>query len=588
MTYQAQVEDIVFALEKVAGLGAARDAGIGADLGAEDVRAIVGEAARFAETTLAPLNAVGDREPTRLENGVVTTAPGWREAYRLWIDGGWGTLTGNVEHGGQGLPMALQTALCDIWNQANASFALNPILTVGAIEALEAHASEELKALYLPNLIAGTWTGTMNLTEPQAGSDVGALKTRAVPDGDRYRLFGQKIFISYGEHDLSDNIVHLVLARLPDAPDGTRGISLFLVPKFLVEADGTLGARNDVTCVGLEHKLGIHASPTCTMAYGDKGEGAIGYLIGAPHQGLRAMFTMMNNARVQVGVQGMAIAERARQQALAFAKERRQGRASGATSGDSVPIIAHPDVARMLLSMQVLTEAARFICYSCAVAIDRACAGGSDAAFWQARADLLTPIAKAFSTDIGVEVASIGIQVHGGMGFVEETGAAQYYRDARVFPIYEGTNGIQAIDLVRRKIGLEDGRVLTAYLDELSEIAHRARGANRLELSGLAQRLDVAIEAVASAAHALQEKMARGELDEALAGATPFLRAMGTTAGGAYLCNAALLASKGNEGRRAALAQFYAEAMLVTVPALTSAAVDGASDVLAAAAYLEA
>ncbi|WP_108663596.1 acyl-CoA dehydrogenase [Acuticoccus kandeliae] len=583
MSYTAEVEQMIFTLEKVAGLEAARAAGSAGELGAEDVRAILTEAGRFAETALAPLNESGDHAHSRLADGVVTTPKGWRAAYEAWAEAGWGSLTGDVAYGGQGLPMALQVVLTDIWNQANAAFALNPVLTVGAIEALQAHASEALKAVYLPKLIAGTWTGTMNLTEPQAGSDLAGLATRAMPEGDHYRLFGQKIFISYGEHDLSENIVHLVLARLPDAPEGTRGISLFLVPKFLVEADGSLGARNDVRCVGVEGKLGLHASPTCTMAYGEAGEGAIGYLIGAPNQGLRAMFTMMNNARVQVGMQGAAVAERARQRAFHFAAERRQGRTS---DGAPAAIIDHPDVARMLLTMQSLTEAARSICYACAVAIDRGRPGHEDAAFWQKRADLLTPIAKAFATDMGVEVASLGIQVHGGMGYVEETGAAQYYRDVRVFSIYEGTNGIQAIDLVRRKIGLDDGAVLAAYLAELSAIAEAARGANAVDLAPVAARLDAAIAAIADASAALQAEIAAGETDRALAGATPFLRAFGTTAGGAYLCKAALEASNGGGAARAALARFYAESMLSGVPAQASSAVAGARDVLAAAAFL--
>ena len=580
MSYRAPIEEMVFTLEEVAGLADARAAGAITTLDADDALAILTEAARYAENSLAPLNMVGDHNHPKRNGPEVTTPDGWKAAYQEWIDGGWGTLTGEEEFGGQGLPMALQIAATDLWNQANCAFALNPLLSIGAVEALQAHASDELKERYLPQMIAGRWTGTMNLTEPQSGSDLGDLKTRAEPQDDgTYKIFGQKIYITYGEHDLTENIIHLVLARLPDAPEGTRGISLFLVPKFMVNEDGSLGARNDVECVGLEGKLGIHASPTCTMAYGAKGEGAVGYLVGAPNKGLSAMFTMMNNARVQVGMQGAAVAERSLQHALAYANERRQGRAKGETG--MVPIISHPDVKRMLVTMKSMTQAARAICYACAVAIDRGRPGREDSAFWQARADLLTPIAKAFSSDIGVEVASIGVQVHGGMGFVEETGAAQHYRDARIFPIYEGTNGIQAMDLVRRKITAGDGEVLAAYLAELREIAEAARGANQLRLGTLAGQLDSAIDAIEATAQAMRHAMANGDTDTAMAGATPFLRAMGVTAGGAYLAKAALKSANGRAEARAALARFFGDAFVVAVPPLAKSAVDGAADILA-------
>ncbi len=573
MAYTAPIAELVFTLEEVAGLAEARDAGAAGDLSADDTLAILTEAGRFAEDALAPLNAAGDRTHSRRDGREVTTPPGWREAYAAWIEGGWGSLTGDPEFGGQGLPMALQVAATDIWNQANAAFALNPLLTIGAVEALQAHASEALKKTYLPKLVAGTWTGTMNLTEPHAGSDLGDLKTRAEPQDDgSHRLFGQKIYITYGEHDLAENIIHMVLARLPDAPAGTRGISLFLVPKFMVEADGSLGARNDVACVGIEQKLGINASPTCTMVFGADGEGATGYLVGEPNKGLAAMFTMMNNARVQVGTQGAAIGERAFQQALEYAGERRQGRATG--QDGPAAIVHHPDVKRMLLTMRALTRAARAICYACAVAIDR---GRTDPA-WKARADLLTPVAKAFATDIGVEVASLGVQVHGGMGFIEETGAAQHYRDARIFPIYEGTNGIQAIDLVRRKITLDDGAVLAAYLAELRAIAGDARRDNTLGLAGAAAALETAIDAVAGAADTLRERLGT-DLDAALAGATPFLRALGLTAGGAYLIKAALKDADGGPAR-AGLARFFADGPLAAVTAYTHAATEGAADVM--------
>jgi len=588
MSYTAPVEEMAFALEEVAGLAEARAVGAVGEVSPEDVRAILAEAGRFAEERLAPLDAVGDRTGARLENGEVVTPPGWKEAWAEWIEGGWSSLTGDPEFGGQGLPMALQIALTETWNQANAAFALNPLLSVGAVEALQLHATDDLKALYLPKLNAGTWTGTMNLTEPHAGSDLSQLRTRAEPEGDRYRLFGQKIYITYGEHDLADNIVHMVLARLPGAPEGTRGISLFLVPKFLPGPDGQPGERNDVACVGLERKLGMHASPTCTMAFGADGRGAAGWLVGEPHQGLKAMFTMMNNARVQVGVQGVAVAERATQRALAYARERRQGRAASYDGEGMAPILHHADVARMLATMRSATDAARAVCYACAVAIDRGREGRPDAAFWKGRADLLTPVAKAFATDVGVEVASIGIQVHGGMGFIEETGAAQHYRDARIFPIYEGTNGIQAVDLVRRKIGLGDGEVLAAYLGELRQIAAESRGANHLRLAPAAERLEAALAAVEEAAAALRRALADDGADRALAAASPFLRALGTTAGGAYLCRSALRSSDGLATSRAALARHFAHGFLSGVPPLAEGAIAGADDVLEAGASMAA
>src|SRR6184192_3860693 len=453
MTYRAPVADISFALNHAAGFAPALADGLYGDLGDDVVEAVLTEAGKFATDILAPLNVVGDREGARFKDGAVTTAPGWKEAYRAWTQGGWNAVAAPAQWGGQDLPHALNAACLEMWNSAAIAFGLGPVLTMAAIDALVAHGSEELKRVYLPKLVSGEWMGTMQLTEPQAGSDVGASRTRAERAADgSYRITGQKIFITYGEHDLTDNIIHLVLARLPDAPPGTKGLSLFLIPKFLPNADGSLGGRNDARAHSIEHKLGIHASPTCTMVYGDGG-GATGFLIGEENRGMTCMFTMMNQARLSVGLQGVAIAERATQQALAYARERKQGRATGARSGSS-PIIAHPDVKRMLLTMRALTRAARAICYATAVAIDRAKRAADEAARTaaQERAALLTPVAKAFSTDIGIEVASLGVQVHGGMGYIEETGAAQHYRDGRIAAIYEGTNGIQAIDLVMRKL----------------------------------------------------------------------------------------------------------------------------------------
>ena len=460
MTYRAPLADIGAALKYAAGLPAAIDEGLFGDLTMEDVDAVLTEAGRFAAEVIAPLNRVGDTFGTPFKDGAVTTAPGWKEAYRGWCSGGWNGLAAPAEWGGQALPQTLSMACQEMWNSASMGFAVGPLLTIAAVDALYAHGSETLKQTYLKKLVSGEWTGSMQLTEPQAGSDVGALRTRAerAPDGS-YRLKGQKIFITYGEHDLTDNIIHFVLARLPDAPPGTRGISLFLVPKFLLNADGSLGARNDIRAHSVEHKLGIHGSPTCTMMLGDR-DGAIGYLIGEENAGMACMFTMMNRARLAVGLQGVGIAECATQQALAYARERKQGRTAGMKATESAPIIAHPDVRRMLLSMRALTGAARAICYATAIALDRS-ERSKDAAARKAaheRASLLTPTAKAFSSDIGIEVASLGVQVYGGMGFIEETGAAQLYRDARIAAIYEGTNGIHGIDLVTRKLPLSRRR----------------------------------------------------------------------------------------------------------------------------------
>src|SRR5712691_7817746 len=490
MTYRAPVADMAFALKNAAGFGPAMAEGIYGDLTEDVVEAVLEEAGKFANDILAPLNAPGDHHGAQFKDGAVITAPGWKDAYRAWSQAGWNGLAAPAKWGGQELPHAVNAACIEMWNSAAMAFGLGPLLTMAGTDALEAHGSDALKQTYLPKLISGEWMGTMQLTEPQAGSDVGALRTRAERAADgSYRIAGQKIFITYGEHDLTDNIIHFVLARLPDAPPGTRGISLFLVPKFLLPADGSLGERNDVHAHSIEHKLGIHASPTCTMVFGDAG-GATGFLIGEENRGMACMFTMMNRARLSVGLQGVAIAERATQQALAYARERKQGRTTdlgftrdrqdslpksakadlGSGAGDGAsPIIAHPDVRRMLLTMRALTRAARTICYATAVALDHAERGTDESVRKAAheRASLLTPVAKAFATDIGIEVASLGVQVHGGMGFIEETGAAQHYRDARILAIYEGTNGIQAIDLVTRKLPLSDGGAVNAVIAEI-------------------------------------------------------------------------------------------------------------------------
>jgi alkylation response protein AidB-like acyl-CoA dehydrogenase len=592
MTYRAPVADIAFALKHATGFGPALADGLYGDLAEDVVDAVLAEAGRFASDVLAPLNAIGDRHGTPLRDGVITTPPGWRQAYRDWAAGGWNALAAPAKWGGHELPQALNAACLEMWNSACMAFGIGPVLTMAGVEALAHHGSDALKRTYLPKLVSGEWMGTMQLTEPQAGSDVGALRTKAERAGDgTYRISGQKIFITYGEHDFTDNIIHLVLARLPDAPAGTRGLSLFLVPKFAVNPDGSPGARNDVRAHSIEHKLGIHGSPTCTMVYGDQG-GATGYLVGEENRGMACMFTMMNQARLAVGLQGVGIAERATQQALAYARERRQGRAASAgDGGGSSPIIAHPDVKRMLMTMRALTRAARAICYATAVALDRANRGTDDAARQAAhdRASLLTPAAKAFATDVGCEVASLGVQVHGGMGFVEETGAAQHYRDARIAPIYEGTNGIQAIDLVARKLPLAGGATIKAYLAELRRTVETIDAANDPAFGWTGVRLG---EALDSLEHATQWLIARTHQDAALAGATPYLRLFATTAGGALLAEEALAATRlpaegaADPAARIAIARFFAENIAAQAPGLERAVTEGADGVTGADAAL--
>jgi acyl-CoA dehydrogenase len=580
MTYRAPVSDIVFTMRHVAGLDRAMADGVYGDLSADLSQTILEEAGRFANDVIAPLNREGDKHGATLKDGVVTTAPGWKQAYKAWTGAGWNALPGPLDYGGQGLPTLLNSACVEMWNSASMAFGIGPILTMGAIEALIAHASDDLKSRYLEKLVSGEWTATMNLTEPQAGSDLAAIRSRAEPSGDgTYRITGQKIFITYGEHDLTDNIVHLVLARLPDAPAGTRGISLFLVPKFL--SDGT---RNDVRCHSIEHKLGIHASPTCTMIFGDNG-GAIGWLVGEENRGLACMFTMMNNARLAVGLQGVAIAERAYQQTLAYANERRQGRAIGAAEGMS-PIAVHPDVQRNLLTMKALTAAARAICYMTAEAIDRAHLEEDPARRKKAneRASLLTPVAKAFSTDIGVEVASLGVQVHGGMGFIEETGAAQHFRDARIAPIYEGTNGIQAIDLVIRKLPLSGGETVRAQIASMRATVARLLKESTPAFGATAPRLRDAIESLDRATGFLLQAVSSNAQGEALAGATPYLRLFALAQGGAALAEMALAANAqaaaGDadpaHAGRIALCRFFAENIAVGAKGLEDTVMSGA------------
>lgn len=592
MTYRAPINDMLLALNHGAGLSVAVKGGHYGDFDADMTSAILEEAGRFATDVLAPLNREGDKAGIKLNDGKVTTAPGWPDAYRRWTEAGWNAVSGSEEWGGQGLPLVINAACTEIWSASNIAFGLCPLLTASAIEALEAHGSDELKTIYLAKLVSGEWTGTMQLTEPQAGSDVGALRSKAERAADgSYRLSGTKIFITYGEHDMTDNIVHFVLARLPDAPAGTKGISLFLVPKFMVNADGSLGARNDIYASGVEHKLGMHASPTCTMTMGDKG-GAIGYLIGEENRGMLCMFTMMNQARLGVGLEGVGIADRAYQQALAFAHERRQGKAAGQKGGGSDPIFVHPDVKRMLMQMRALTAAARTICYATAVAIDVS-QRATDAKVREAaaaRAALLTPIAKAFSTDIGNEVTSLGVQIHGGMGFIEETGAAQHYRDARITSIYEGTNGIQSIDLVTRKLATQGGASVWALMDELTKIVEKVERSNDPAFGTTGTKLRDALGSLDRASRWLLERVTSAPND-ALAGATPYLRLFGSTLGGCMLANEALAATTDDQNqsdgqRYVTLARFFAENITVQAGGLERMVIDSAEAVNGADAVL--
>ncbi|WP_457796205.1 acyl-CoA dehydrogenase [Methylocystis sp. S23] len=565
MTYRIPLQDILFSLRLAAGADAE---GLYADIAGGVAEQTLNEAAKFAEGQLLPLDRIGDRAGVTFVDGDVTTAPGWREAYSRWRDGGWSAIAADPEHGGLGLPALLNAACTEIWNAANISFALCPLLSHGAIEALEAHASAALKETYLARLVSGEWTGTMNLTEPQAGSDLALLRTRAGRGGDgSYRISGQKIFITYGEHDLSDNIAHLVLARLPDAPAGVKGISLFLVPKFLPDETGAFARRNAVRCGGVEHKLGIHASPTCTMIY----EEATGFLIGEEHNGLACMFTMMNNARLNVGLQGVALAERATQAALAYARERKQGRAIGAS--ETSAIIAHPDVQRMLLAMASLTAAARMICFETAASLDRAHRfdDAEKAKEADERASLLTPVAKAFSTDIGNEVTSLAVQVHGGMGYIEETGVAQLMRDARICAIYEGTNGIQAIDLVGRKLPMSGGAALKREIADMRAIAKESHYAS----------VGAAVEAFAQASDYLATAL-KASPAEALAGATPYLRLFALARGATLLEKGAKAARRDgdpNAARYETLAHFFAKNVAVAAPGLAKMVTEGAESV---------
>jgi alkylation response protein AidB-like acyl-CoA dehydrogenase len=551
--YVAPLPNIRFALEHLVDLAAVSKLPPFAHADPETVYGLLDEFGRFVAEVLAPLDRGGDVAGATFDarSGEVATAPGWKDAYRRYVDAGWGSVPFEAEHGGGGFPWLVATAMQELLTSANMSFSLCPLLTQSAIDMLSQHGTEEQQERFLRPMVAGEWTGTMNLTESQAGSDVGALRSRAVPssDGDgTWRISGQKIFITYGEHDMTDNIVHLVLARVPDAPPGTRGISCFIVPKRLVNDDGSLGEPNRVRCIGIEHKMGIHASPTCTLEYDD----AVGYLIGGPNTGMRLMFTMMNIARLSVGLSGLAIGERSYQQALDYAIERRQGRAVGAPAGEDSPIIEHADVRRMLLTMRALVEAMRGLVYANAEAVDIARHGEDDDVRRRAqeRADLLTPITKAWCTDMGTEVASLAVQVHGGMGYIEETGIAQRYRDIRIAAIYEGTNGIQAMDLVGRKLPMRAGGVVDDFLEELEQLD-----------PGVGDEWSAAVATLREATTWVLTHGAT-EPNDALAAATPYLRMFGIVAGGWVMARQAVAAQKVGLDEKLTTARFYLTELL--------------------------
>lgn len=557
MPYRAPLSDFRLLLD-VVGFEQVTATTLFAEATPDTVDAILAEAAKLAETTLAPLNRAGDKHPARLENGVVRTSPGYAEGYRAIADGGWVGMAASPDHGGMGLPITVATVVHDMMGSACLALQLNPLMTQGQIEALEHHANDALKSLYIPKLVSGEWCGTMNLTEPQAGSDVGALRTQAKPNGDgSYAITGQKIYITWGDNDFTANVCHLVLARLPEAAEGTRGISLFMVPKIIPDAQGNLGAHNSLKVVSLEHKLGLHGSPTAVMQYDE----AVGWLVGEPHKGMAAMFTMMNNARLGVGMQGVSVAEAATQAALAYASDRKQGK----TPLGAGAIIDHADVRRMLAQMKAETFAARAIGLACAVAIDMGRATGS--AEWQARAALLTPIAKAYGTDTGCEVAHQGVQVHGGMGFIEETGAAQFCRDVRVTAIYEGTNGIQAMDLVGRKM-MDKGEAAFRLIDEVQTAAEAARPTH----PDLAGAVWTAAETLREATEALLAQ----PMNDRFAGAVPYLRGFARILGGHFHLAAALA-----DPDRAALARFMIRRLLPEHAALLAQAREGAAGLYA-------
>ena len=582
--YNAPLADIRFLLNRLIGLENVSSLPGYESVSEELAEAILDESAKLASGVFAPINHSSDKEGARHENGAVIMPAGCKEAYQAFVDGGWNGLSVEEAHGGQGLPWVLGMPVQEMLQSANLGLALATLLNQGAAELLAVHGSESLRVKFLPKMVSGEWSGTMNLTEPQAGSDVGAVKCRAEKQGDHYLVTGQKIFISYGDHDMTSNIIHLVLARLPDAPEGTKGLSLFLVPKILVNEDGALGAANDVRAVSIEHKLGQHASPTCIMAYGDKG-GAVGYLVGQENGGIAAMFTMMNNARIGVGIQGLGLMERSYQQALEFAKTRIQSRDIAKPKNPPVPIIHHPDVRRMLMWMRSHIEAARALAYSCAYAIDLSKRGGDEDIKRKGftRVDLLTPMVKSWLTDLSNEITSIGVQVHGGMGFIEETGAAQHMRDARVLAIYEGTNGIQANDLVFRKMARDGGAAFNELLTEVSAFLPELKSQQGDDFASMYKHLSQSVVAL-SEASVWVLKNATSDVSLVAASASPFLRLASTVFGGFYLIKSAVIAAGDLAGRQGdanflsnkiVTARFYAEHALPQCSGLATTVMEG-------------
>ncbi len=583
--YVPPINDIKFVMDHVVDIEGLLTADQFDGIDAETVATVVTEVGRFMAEVVAPTNRDGDQIGSlRTADGEVETPASFKPAYEQYVASGFGAVPFNPEYGGGGFPWTVAIAIQELMTSANMAFSLCPLLTQGSIDALQHHGSADQQAMYLPKMLTGEWTGTMNLTEPQAGSDVGALTTKAEPVGDgSYKITGQKIYITYGEHDLAENIIHLVLARTPGAAPGTKGISMFLVPKYFVNQDGSLGDRNDVTCVSVEHKLGIHGSPTCVLSYGDNG-GAIGWLVGGEGAGMRNMFTMMNNARLSVGLQGLALSERAYQQSLQYAQDRLQGTAIGAAKGTSSPIIEHPDVRRLLMTQRAWIDAMRCLVYENAAAIDRAASGGPAAEAAREWTDLLIPLSKSLCTDLGNEMTSLAVQVHGGMGYVEETGVAQHYRDARIAPIYEGTNGIQAADLVGRKLPMRGGAVVTEQLDVIQERAKAMTG--DAELAKFGENLETAVASARRTTQWLLEHGAENPAD-ALAGSSPYLRMLGTVVCGGLLAKAALAAREQTddpEGFYAAKivsARFFGEQLLPSAAALEGPATAGAEDLFA-------
>jgi len=589
-TYSAPLRDMHFVLRELAGIEQVGKLPGYEEATPDTIDAILEEAGKFAAGALSPINGSGDHEGAKWHDSKVTMPAGFKEAYKQFVENGWNGIGCEPEYGGQGMPKVVVAAVQEMWKASNMAFSLCPLLTTGAIEAITLNGSPELKATYLPKMIEGSWTGTMNLTEPQAGSDLALVRSRAVPQGDgTYKVFGQKIFITYGEHDMTDNIIHLVLARTPDAPEGVKGISLFVVPKFILNADGTPGARNDARCVSIEHKLGIHASPTCVMAYGDNG-GAVGYLVGKENEGLKYMFVMMNAARFAVGLEGVAIADRAYQRALEYAKERIQGRDLADGSGP-VPIIRHPDIRRMLMLMRSQAEAMRALAYVVAAAHDAAARhpDAEERKRNQAFVDLMIPVVKGWSTEVGIEVASLGVQIHGGMGFIEETGAAQYLRDARITTIYEGTTGIQANDLIGRKIAREGGATIKAVIGIMKQVEAELATQSGEEFAAIHAGFARGVQALAEAATYIATNFTQ-DIKGVHVGAVPFLRLMGIVSGGWQMARAALVAQKklaagdGDAGfykAKISTARFFADHLLSQAPGLAATVIKGGAGAMA-------